>query len=123
VNEKRNQTPEESARAYLKSVKSSQNAHTKGNVKRSVLWLAMIVIIFLGMFPPWKEIRIMNGDRMEEPLGYAFLLLPPEPKNSQEGSVKIDFEQLVLQWSLVAASALALIFFTRSRVKTDTKTD
>jgi hypothetical protein len=76
-------------------------------------------LILLGVFPPWTEVLTTNGDHTGEPMGYAFLLLPPEPKNKQHGSVRIDFEELVLQWSVVAASAVALIFLTRGHNRTD----
>jgi hypothetical protein len=72
------------------------------NIKQRILIAAgSIMIILMGIFPPWKSVGDFKGQHYEQPMGYHFIsrstasaLLEP---------MTIDLKRLVIQWVCVIA--------------------
>jgi hypothetical protein len=79
--------------------------------QHQALKVAVAVFVFMGVFPPWKEVT--DGGQagyVQQPLAYSFLLSPPKPAHFV--SVQLDFGRLFLGWALVGAiGGYALYYF------------
>jgi hypothetical protein len=94
-------------------------------MQKHVLAGGAAVMLLMGLFPPWTkvthEFARVGGDvsehtETEQPAGYCFLFDPPEPVKSSDsngntyhGSIKIDFNRLLLQWAMVAFVLVAAL--------------
>lgn len=65
-----------------------------------VVFVGMVIMVIMGLWPPWKEIFNWLNIHNEKPVGYYFILEPPEPK-SRAISFTIDLPRLLIQWFLV----------------------
>ncbi|MGC8493360.1 MAG: hypothetical protein ACP5SH_16655 [Syntrophobacteraceae bacterium] len=77
-------------------------------VQRSVVLCGLVVIIIMGLFPPWSRFGL-NVDQVNA--GYACLFSPPVSTYSQ--SVQVDMTRLLMQWALVALSVAAILLFLK----------
>ena len=87
--------------------------------QKSFLWLAIILIVGLGLFPPWNRIDVQGVKRYR---GHSFLLNPP--RSSVDALLinapvrySVDWGSLGGSWLCVAGVALPLIVFARTRHK------
>lgn len=77
---------------------------TINSLQRKTLVVAALLFVASGVCPPW--IYTVNGQSFhsERPAGYALVMKPPEPMQSNLASgVKLDFSRLVVQWLVLAA--------------------
>jgi hypothetical protein len=88
--------------------------------QKFLLWLAIIVILGLGLFPPWTRIDAQGVKRHR---GHAFLLNPP--RSSVDALLvnapvrySVDWASLGGSWLCVAGVALPLVVLARTRQKT-----
>jgi hypothetical protein len=67
------------------------------------LWIGIVVIVTMGLFPPWIS-RAVGSRPTEELPKYSFLLLPPPAQNLGNGVSRhqIYMTRLVIQWLMVA---------------------
>jgi hypothetical protein len=80
------------------------------NLKQKIcLWLGIITIVLMGVFPPWVLIVRGGGMVLKQNEGYKFILTPAERKTKESSSYSgallmsnIDFSRLGVQWALVA---------------------
>jgi len=79
---------------------------------RKILFAALVIIILMGVCPPWVSIFNARGIYSKQPIGYSLLFLPPSPlETSKAYGVSIDFGRLLLQWFLVVpVSGLGFLF-------------
>lgn len=77
-----------------------------------VLWIGIIVIVLMGLFPPWTlngeaasvflvSLRDSTSIRQYDFPMYRFILTPPKTLNVAF-LLRIDFNRLLLQWIMVA---------------------
>ena len=95
-------------------------------MQKQVLAGGAAVMLLMGLFPPWTKVTHEFGSvggngffahtGTEQPAGYSFLFDPPEPVKSSDsngniyhGSIKIDFNRLLLQWAMVAFVLVAAL--------------
>lgn len=60
------------------------------------LWLGILVIVAMGLYPPWKFIS-------ETPTSFGFLYAPPP------GQVKLDYMRLSVEWVMAAVVTFGLV--------------
>lgn len=60
------------------------------------LWLGILVIVAMGLYPPWKLIT-------ETPTSFGFLYAPPP------GQVKLDYSRLSVEWVMAAVVTFGLV--------------
>ncbi len=81
--------------------------------KNLALWLGILVIVVMGIIPPWKmTISVsMSSTSVEKvmPSTYGPLWDPPDPPNMYY-SRSIDFSRLCIQWGLVALVTAGLMY-------------
>ncbi len=84
--------------------------------KLFVLWPAISVIILFVLFPPWtKTYRLPSSNiKATMPIGYSFLLSPPEADRAS--GVSIDLPRLGLQCGIVFLVTGAL-YYTLSTIQ------
>lgn len=72
--------------------------------------VALLIFAAMGLCPPWVYTFSEPGASTTVwPAGYHPIFYPPEPESSRsDHGVRIDFIQLLLQWTVVAAIAGAL---------------
>jgi len=81
--------------------------------KNFALWLGILVIVVMGIIPPWKmTVSVSQSDASINkviPSMYQPLWDPPDPPNVYY-SRSIDFSRLCIQWGLVALVTAGLMY-------------
>ncbi len=86
------------------------------DTQRKIISIALIIIILVGVFPPWKQSIRTPQLQLEKPLGYGFIFHPPRLSDDYYAySVSIDFSRLFLQWVVVILVAGLFIFIIKTR--------
>ena len=81
-----------------------------------VMWVGITIIVAMGLFPPWIEIRTSSssppntGFTQYISRGYSFLFAPPS-----ESSAFIDLSRLITQWVIVGAITLGIVIAFNKR--------
>jgi DNA-directed RNA polymerase subunit RPC12/RpoP len=87
-------------------------------IQKQVLAGGAAVMLLMGLFPPWTAVY-PSFERphamIEKRTGYYFLFHPP--KLAIEGSVKIGFNLLLVQWAMVAFVLVAALPYLKDRDK------
>lgn len=85
--------------------------------KNLALWLGILVIVGMGIYPPWKmTFSVSQSDgsmKTVRPFGYAPLWQPPSQPGEKEWAYwgrSIDYNRLGLQWGLVALVTAGLMY-------------
>lgn len=75
--------------------------------QKTVIWIAIIVIVFMFLIPPW-DVRYLKGGPATQDLGHAL----KKPDHHLSPAVDVDTSRLALQIVVVAgiAAALVLVF-------------
>ncbi len=91
--------------------------------KLFILWPAISIIVLFILFPPWTRTYRLPSSNIKamEPIGYGFLLHPPEA--NRHSGVSIDFPRLGLQCGIVVLVAGALYYTLTTTQKTKKPTD
>lgn len=83
------------------------------NLKTTILILGLIVMIAIGIYPPWVH---QNSDGKQTPMGYSFIWSPPAQKVEKNANIfgfKIDMELGEIKansidvWKLLIQEAIA----------------
>jgi hypothetical protein len=93
-----------------------KGAYIMENMRKKIISIAVVIIILMGVFPPWVEKFKMKDFQLERPLGYAFIFSPPETTNNAYG-LSIDFSRLFLQWVVAILVVGLFIFVSRKGAK------
>jgi len=97
------------------------------NTKQKIVLSAVIIIVLMGLFPPWRAYTppgLSNVPSMSLFAGYSLLVWPPgkdhpglfgqhskyEHTAYAFGSVRIDGMTLLVQWAIVAIAAWGLAY-------------
>jgi hypothetical protein len=87
------------------------------DLQKKIISIALIIIILVGVIPPWKQSLTTEKYQHEKPLGYGFIFYPPRLSDDFYAySVSIDFSRLFLQWVVVILVAGLLIFIKGRRI-------
>ncbi len=79
--------------------------------------LGLVLLALLGLFPPWTQsITAPTGYHQEKPLGYGFILSPPQPESGVY-SVTLDFRRLAVSWAVVTFVIGGLVVLLRGARK------
>ena len=70
--------------------------------RRYSVLTAGVIVLLMGLFPPWQEFTAHRQVYMERPAGRAFVFSAPRPQ--QLASIEIDRTRLFLGWGLVAVA-------------------
>jgi hypothetical protein len=87
--------------------------------EKIVILVAIAIIIFMGIFPPWTYTFRSSGIYSEKPTGYRFLFWPPAPENARRSTygIYLDYERLFLQWVMVVISTLGALLWLKIKNK------
>jgi hypothetical protein len=58
------------------------------NGQHAALRIGLVVILLMGLYPPWRGSVVLNDGRRDAKVGYAFLLSPPA-EGAREGGTKV----------------------------------
>ncbi|MCK4820477.1 hypothetical protein KA005_32230, partial [bacterium] len=83
--------------------------------QKKAIWVGAVIILLMGLFPPWTYTFKSASVYSEKPTGYAFLFWPPPPeKSSYLHGVRLDFNRLFLQWFMVAGACVGLLLWLKT---------
>lgn len=86
--------------------------------QKTVILIAAIVILLMGIFPPLIYTFKIDGKYGEKPAGYAFVLMTPPPEGRGiTVSVKLNISRLLIQWLVVAAAGAGIAFLIKGRAR------
>ncbi|MFI5364967.1 MAG: hypothetical protein ACHQ4J_05025 [Candidatus Binatia bacterium] len=68
--------------------------------QRRLILFGIVVMVLMGLFPPWTKSVHVRQVHFQRPAGYALIFEPPEPQGSE--SLEIDFVRLLIQWIGIA---------------------
>ncbi len=85
------------------------------------LWIGIIVIVLMGLFPPWIIPSSSEGIKYRIDRGYKILFSPVEiqiPKTEVAFSAAtLDMHRLCIQWFMVAVITGGLVCTFKNRPK------
>lgn len=81
--------------------------------QRKIIVVGVVVIMMMGIFPPWKLTLNSHKFRDQEPAGYRLLINPPESEGWY--SAEIDLTRLLVQWILVVIGTGLAVFLTGNK--------
>jgi hypothetical protein len=87
------------------------------------LRIGLLLIVVMGLYPPWRGSVVANNVRHDAKAGYRFLFSPPEEGDIGNGSIArlsggaiINLPLLATQWVVVASlTALAVSLLRHQR--------
>jgi len=81
--------------------------------QRMVLWMGLLVIVVMGVYPPWafRYGEIWLGRR------YALITEPPSYGSFSGPLATLDANQLGIQWAAVVVISAGLIYIWRDHKK------
>ena len=72
--------------------------------QKTALWIGIIVIALIGLFPPWVQMHEVEGPyKGKYDKGYSPIFAPPK------SPAEIDISRLLIQWFIVAVIAAGAI--------------
>ena len=85
-------------------------------IQRRIILVGILMIILMGLFPPWKYTFQSSISHSEEPAGYRFIASPPSRRvsNSMHG-VKIDATRLLIQWAMTILASVFGVLVAQNR--------
>lgn len=68
-----------------------------------VLWPGIVLVAWMGLFPPWIYTYHSGSVHSEKSAGYSLILDPPSPERSSNnyGGVRLDVSRLAVQLVVV----------------------
>jgi hypothetical protein len=68
-------------------------------MQKRIIISGAIVIILMGLIPPWTYTFNYKSVSRTKPAGYALIIVPPPPeKKHVAAGVELDFKRLLVQW-------------------------
>lgn len=84
------------------------------NHKKLVVVIAVVVVVFMGLNPPWKITHHTNYFSKDTPIGHYSIYNPPKPvAEDARAGLQIDWTRLLLEWFVVLASSGLVLYLTR----------
>jgi hypothetical protein len=83
------------------------------------VWAGVVIIVLMGLFPPWNYTFDRPQIHSAKPAAYAPIYLPPQPEHDSVGcGVSIDFSRLMIQLVLVVIIVAALAIKFKDKAET-----
>lgn len=80
--------------------------------QRRAVVVGALVLLLMGLVPPWKHVRTFGSISSEQPAGYHLILSPPSVRSSSHGfgwGVQLDFARLLMQCIVVIVATGAVV--------------
>ena len=74
--------------------------------QRVVIVVGLLVLVLMGLFPPWEHVVTEGSSVWSRDAGYHPLVSPPAPLTDGVQQVRVDVSRLLIQ-AVVAAVACA----------------
>ncbi len=86
--------------------------------QKKIIIAGVVVIILMGVFPPWTYTFKYKTAYSNEPAGYGFIIVPPEKKNKgMTYGIELDITRLSIQWVIALLSTGLGVFLTGTAKK------
>lgn len=84
--------------------------------QKKILIVGIVIVLLIGVVPPWKHTFKSSSTYSEVPAGYSFITSPP-PRRAKSFShgIKIDISRLVIQWIVTIAATTAGVMLTAKK--------
>ena len=85
--------------------------------QRKLIIVGIVVVVLMGLFPPWAYTYSYNTKYSKEPAGYGFILDPPMKKRfSPAHGIELDITRLSVQWIItLLATGLGVFLATTTK--------
>lgn len=97
----------------------SLSARALPAVRNAVTILALVLVVAMGVYPPWNQVLFRSGRATLYESAYGWILAPPHPTDfdvpRQLWKVEIDLTRLLLQWLSVCVVAAGIHWVLRRR--------
>lgn len=81
--------------------------------QKKLIIIGVVVIILMGIFPPWTYTFKYKTANSSEPAGYGFILSPPAKKSKAlPHGIELDVTRLCVQWLIVSFATGLGVFLT-----------
>ena len=81
--------------------------------QRKFIIAGVVVVILMGLFPPWTYTFKYKTAYSNEPAGYGFILAPPEKKNkAMTHGIELDMKRLSVQLVIALLATGLGVFLT-----------
>lgn len=80
--------------------------------QKVVLIITTLIIISMGIFPPWQEVHDTHAYKATYDLGYWWITSPP----GIDGRGQIDFGRLLLQCSLILILSSSVAYILKDNI-------
>ena len=75
--------------------------------QKKVIIVGIIIIMFMGLFPPWAYFLKTEKGELKSPVGYGLIFSPPKYAGGT-ARVNIDISRLIIQWVVVSSEIVAV---------------
>jgi hypothetical protein len=96
----------------LTGAKQMNKDNVTGSKPKTIIKLALALIVIVGLCPPWIKTFKAKGIDSENPIGHHFIFKPPKTDIIMVGH-KIDIARLLLYWGTVVIVAGGLVMISR----------
>ena len=84
--------------------------------QKKILIVGIVIVLLIGVVPPWKHTFKSSSTYSEVPAGYSFITSPPPRRvKSFSHGIKIDISRLVIQWIVTIAATTAGVMLTAKK--------
>jgi hypothetical protein len=86
--------------------------------QKKVIMAGLVVIVLMGLFPPWVHTVHVKEIKIDRAGSYGFLFSPPVPAHKtlpleNFWGVRLDVSRLLIQWILVVMIVCGLVVFLK----------
>ena len=85
--------------------------NSTGKKKRNIIKLALVLILVVGLYPPWIQTFKARTVDSENSIGHHSIFKPPKSDNIVHGH-KIDMLRVWLYWGMVVIVAGGLVLIS-----------
>ena len=86
------------------------------NIDKKIIMMGLIIAFLVSLFPPWVETIQTQSFSSQRPVGYSFILSPPQSGSLAVG-YKIDFLRLFVQWVIILFAIILIIYLRNMFVR------
>ncbi len=94
----------------MNETNTDQNQKKMNKKQLKCLWLGVIIIVLMGLYPPWYFPSTRDGFKVRLPAGYKLML-------TTEKGARVDITRLYVQWVMVGVITGGLIYTFKDKPK------
>lgn len=84
------------------------------NKQRIVIAIGVVIILIMGLFPPW--VATLDRNHREYPGDYGLIFSPPDVTDVESGyGVHLDISRLIVQWVTVILVVAGIVLILRDK--------